>query len=105
MCWQAGAVLPGHRHAVDAEILGQPVPRALARRAAGLPPERVWWLWTRAEARAKVLDVPILVWISRVDWLADAAHPSGGAYDETAVLTRHLDDLVVSHAVRPSARR
>lgn len=82
-------------------MLAQPVPSALGRRAPGVAADRFWWLWTRAEARAKVLDVPIVVWLSRVEWTADAGGPAGGATDGEApfVLSYRLDDLVVSHAV------
>lgn len=69
LCWAPTGLAPGDRYAVDAELADQPVPRALGR---GLTPERFWWLWTRAEARAKLADVPIAMWLRTVDWRADA---------------------------------
>lgn len=95
LCWAPDSVLEGCAYAVDAEIAEQPVPRALARRS-GLVGREFWRLWTRAEARAKVRDVPIIVWIDRVEWTADADLPDGPRVE---VDTVEIGDLVVSYAV------
>jgi hypothetical protein len=56
---------PGVRFAVDAEIADQPVPPALARRFGIDRPETFWPRWTAVEVACKVLDVPIMVWLSQ----------------------------------------
>jgi hypothetical protein len=43
----------------------QPVPPALARRFGLDRPELFWPRWTAVEVACKLLDVPILVWLSR----------------------------------------
>lgn len=51
--------------AIDAELSGRPVPPALAA-ATGIHRSADFWpAWTRAECAAKLLDVPILVWVRR----------------------------------------
>ena len=55
---------PGLRLAVDAEIANQPVPPALGRRFGIDRPEVFWPRWTTVEVACKLLDVPILVWLS-----------------------------------------
>lgn len=70
LCWRPSGPA-GHIQAIDAEIVGQPVPLALARRAATEDPNVFWPLWTRAEVRAKLHGIPIVHWIRKVDWLAD----------------------------------
>ncbi|EWT01147.1 hypothetical protein N865_11510 [Intrasporangium oryzae NRRL B-24470] len=95
LCWAPGPLLGGCVYAVDAEIAEQPVPRALGRRS-GLLGREFWRLWTRAEARAKVRDVPIIVWIDTVAWTADADLPDGPRVE---VFTVEAGDLVVSYAV------
>lgn len=52
------------RFAIDAELAGRPVPPALARRANTADPETFWTRWTACEATAKVLDLPVLSWLS-----------------------------------------
>lgn len=113
LCWVPTELAPGTRYAVDAELADQPVPRALGR---GLTPERFWWLWTRAEARAKLADVPIAVWLRTVDWRADGdvdadedvgidADPDAGvdvpAVAAATLYTTRTADLVVTYAVAP----
>ncbi len=56
---------PGLRIAVDAEIADQPVPPALACRFGIDRPELFWPRWTTVEVACKVLDVPIMVWLSQ----------------------------------------
>lgn len=99
LCWAPAAALDSMTYAVDAEIADRGVPVALGRRTGITRPDVFWPLWTRAEARAKVRDVPILVWIGAVDWTHDGDLP--GAHEVASVLTRRVDDLVVSHAVLP----
>jgi len=52
------------RWAVDAEIGTQAVPRALADRTGVRQPERFWPRWTAIEVTAKLLDVPIVMWLA-----------------------------------------
>jgi hypothetical protein len=52
------------RWAVDAEIGSQPVPDALAARTGVCDPARFWPRWTAIEATAKLLDVPVIVWLA-----------------------------------------
>ena len=56
----------GVRLAVDAEIADQPVPPALARRFGIDRPEAFWPRWTAVEVACKLLDVPIMVWLSEI---------------------------------------
>ncbi|MDN5766692.1 MAG: hypothetical protein L0H96_06525 [Humibacillus sp.] len=70
LCWRPSGSTGLHL-AIDAEITGQPVPRALARRAATDDPLEFWPLWTRAEVRAKLHGIPIIHWLGLVDWSAD----------------------------------
>jgi len=55
----------GVRAAVDAEIAGQPVPASLARRFGIDRPEVFWPRWTAVEVACKLLDVPVVVWLSQ----------------------------------------
>ena len=64
---------PGLRVAVDAEIADQPVPPALARRFGIDRPELFWPRWTAVEVACKLLDVPILVWLSQRGLRVDPA--------------------------------
>lgn len=54
----------GTRWAVDAEIADQPVPRVLAKRTGIHQPAAFWPAWTAAEIAAKILDVPMVMWLS-----------------------------------------
>lgn len=71
MCWRPGT--PG-RHAVDAELVDQPVPEHLGRQWArlGRPGGSFWHAWTRAEALAKVTGTPLLTWLRTAGLDADA---------------------------------
>lgn len=100
LCWAPSVALAGSRYAADAELLAQAVPRALGRRSGVSDPTQFWRLWTRAEARAKLRDVPILEWIATVDWTHDAdrrdeSHPGAGMVEVVTVVG---DGLVVSYA-------
>jgi hypothetical protein len=55
----------GVRAAVDAEIAGQPVPASLARRFGIDRPDGFWPRWTAVEVACKLLDVPVVVWLSQ----------------------------------------
>jgi hypothetical protein len=141
LCWDPGDLLAGTACAVDAEIVSGPLPRAVvasarrrgragpATQAAGrhadvMPTadgasERLWGLWTRAEVRAKLRDVPILAWIDVVDWAADEdASPSllrrlrvgvstrsVEPEAEVEILTRRLGEVVVTYGMARIARR
>ncbi|MEO7000116.1 MAG: hypothetical protein ABI112_18725 [Terracoccus sp.] len=70
LCWRPSGPA-GLVRAIDAEIVGQPVPRALARRAATDDPNVFWPLWTRAEVRAKLNGIPVVRWLRLVNWPAD----------------------------------
>lgn len=101
LCWtplEAGAC----RAAVDAERLDRPPPRALAARVGHVTDERFWWLWTRAEARAKVRDIPILDWLRRVDWTQDGdldpGTHAGADAGAVHVLSVAVEDLMISYA-------
>ena len=59
------------RIAVDAEVADQPVPRALARRFGINRPEAFWPRWTAVEVACKLLDVPIMVWLSEIGLRVD----------------------------------
>jgi len=52
------------RWAVDAEIGTQPVPHALADRTGVRQPEQFWPRWTAIEVTAKLLDVPVVMWLA-----------------------------------------
>lgn len=91
VCWQTRAASA----AVDAEQWTATVPEPLARRWP-LPQTEFWTAWTRAEVHAKLLDTPILTWLSRVGL---------GGPDVAGVrtMTHHLDDLVVTVGYLESA--
>ena len=55
---------PGIARAIDAEPAGAAVSARLARRAGGDDPATFWPLWTRAEAVAKLLGLPVLSWLA-----------------------------------------
>jgi len=50
--------------AIDVEPARAPVSTRLSRRAGSDDPIVVWPLWTRAEVAAKLLDLPVLSWLS-----------------------------------------
>jgi hypothetical protein len=63
LVWRTPQALHGMATAVDAELLGQPVPPTLALRFPDLPRPEFWSQWTQAEVTAKLLDTPILLWL------------------------------------------
>ncbi|MDF8262940.1 hypothetical protein [Luteipulveratus flavus] len=88
----------GCRLAVDAELAAQRVPGAVVRRARltePVEPQDFWARWTRAEVLAKLLDVPILLWVREHGLLV----PDLGA-EAVAWRTYAWEDLVVTFAVR-----
>lgn len=101
LCWRPDAP-DGVRYAVDAEIAGQPVPAALGRRLTPGVAGAAWTRWTRAEVCAKLLDVPILVWVTQHGW-PDAAAVAHGART-VQLLTDEVDGLVVSFGVLSATR-
>jgi hypothetical protein len=82
---------PGVQVAVDAEIADQSVPRALARRFGTDRPDMFWPQWTAVEVACKVLDVPIMVWLS--------VRGLQGDPDRVLTATFVAGDLVVSVGV------
>lgn len=93
VCWQPG---PGEtvRHAVDAEWEDQALPPALARRMPDAAARDPWGAWTRAEVCAKLLDVPILVWVTTRDWPAEGEALVDGR--RLHLSTHRVGGLVVS---------
>jgi hypothetical protein len=57
-----GAVPPGRRLVIDAELAGAEVPPALGRRFGTVG---FWTRWTRAECLCKLADLPMHVWWRR----------------------------------------
>ena len=100
LCWRPPAppTPTGLVRAIDAELAGQTVPRALARRATTDDPDVFWPLWTRAEVRAKLHGIPIAAWLKRVDWAAD--DDLGPVAGVVTVITVVADGAVVSYGVR-----
>lgn len=95
LCWRPSGT-GGLHLAIDAELVGQPVPRALARRAATDDPLEFWPLWTRAEVRAKLHGIPIIRWLGSVDWQADG--DLGSPLDVVTVVGA---SVVLSYGVMP----
>lgn len=98
---------PGHpdlRWAIDAELADQPVPPALARRCGCADPALFWPCWTRAEVSAKLLDIPILVWVRRYGLAPDAGDGAGRGpdYGVLALRTSGHEGLVVTYGARLS---
>jgi hypothetical protein len=52
--------------AIDAELLAQPVPPALARRTGVTDPALFWPQWTMLETVCKLLDEPVLLRLRRL---------------------------------------
>lgn len=94
LCWQPTGS-PGLSFAIDAELERQPVPPALAHRCAIGDPEVFWPLWTRAETRAKLHGIPILVWLRTHAWLTESA--DGRTIETGPVVTTVRDGVVVSY--------
>lgn len=93
VCWRPRSGDPARRHAVDAELVSAAPPERLYRRwLEGGPPRpgaaAFWAAWTRAEALAKLADVPIAVWLRRHG--LDAPTPRG-----VRVGHRRLGDALV----------
>ena len=90
------------RWAVDAEIGTQAVPRALADRTGVRQPERFWPRWTAIEVTAKLLDVPIVMWLAEHGLSARAAAGHG-----VVLRTVRRADLVITVGGRltPAAAR
>jgi len=79
--------------AVDAELAHQPVPRSLGRRFGTADPFDFWRLWTTNEVAAKLLDVPILLWLARYGLRTHVP--------EVTTRTLVIDDVVVACGWRP----
>ncbi|MBB2985449.1 hypothetical protein [Terracoccus luteus] len=115
LCWQPVGRAP-RMYAVDAEPLRAAVPPALQRRTGSIAPQVFWAAWTRAEVRAKLRGIPIITFVTTVDWVADGdvapgdLAPGGGGVEAgtVAVVTTTLDDgagpLVISYGVLDPAR-
>jgi hypothetical protein len=81
--------------AVDAEIAAQRVPTALAERTGVGDPAVFWPRWTAVEVAAKLLDVPVVM------WLAEHGLSARVAADHDVVLrTVHHADLVITVGCR-----
>lgn len=92
-CWRGAAPA-----AIDIERAACDVPDALAARfPLHATPTSFWPAWTRAEALAKLTDVPILVWLSTRG--LDAPTPAG-----VGVRRLDVDGLVVTLAERQTAQ-
>lgn len=94
LCWQPTGS-PGLSFAIDAEIEQQPVPPALAHRCAVGDPAVFWPLWTRAETRAKLNGIPILVWLRTHAWLTESDDDRTNQI--APVVTTVRDGVVVSY--------
>jgi hypothetical protein len=79
------------RWAVDAEIAAQPVPPTLAARTGVVEPAEFWPRWTAVEVAAKLLDVPVIMWLAEHGLCADAA-----ADDGVVLRTAYRADLVIT---------
>lgn len=79
---------------MDAERAAQPVPSALSRRLDAGDPVAAWGAWTRAEVCSKLLDVPVLVWLTGAGWPAAGVAVHGGRTVEVA--TVRCGDVVCS---------
>lgn len=94
LCWQPTGS-PRLSFAIDAELEQQPVPPALAHRCGIGDPEVFWPLWTRAETRAKLHGIPILVWLRTHAWLTES--DDDRTSQTGAVVTTVRDGVVVSY--------
>jgi hypothetical protein len=93
ICWHRQAP-DGWRLAVDAERASQPVPPSLGNRVATTSPSDFWPAWTRTEVVCKLLDVPVLVWLT-----LHGLHSEPPAVQLHTVVT--ADGLVVTVGARP----
>ena len=83
--------------AVDAELAHQPVPSSLGRRFGAADPLEFWRLWTTNEVAAKLLDVPILLWLARYGLRTQVPGVS--------TRTLEIDDVVISCGWCPAETR
>ncbi|AKU18817.1 hypothetical protein VV02_10615 [Luteipulveratus mongoliensis] len=84
----------GFRLAIDAELVAQRVPPAVVRRARltePVEPVDFWRRWTQAEVLAKLLDVPILLWVRTHRLVAPTELDAS-----VALRTVLYDDLVIT---------
>lgn len=88
--------------AVDAEIVA-PVRASLARRFGVHDPVEFAKAWTRAEALAKLADVPIITWLSRHGLGVPAAVVEDAAQGRVAWRTDVAEDVVTTRAVAVNA--
>lgn len=95
------AALPSLRGwAVDAEIASQRVPVALAERTGVGDPDVFWPRWTAVEVAAKLLDIPVVM------WLAEHGLSARVAADQGVVLrTVRRAELVITVGCRLDHRR
>jgi hypothetical protein len=85
--------------AVDAEIAAQLVPVSLAERTGVGDPDVFWPRWTAVEVAAKLLDVPVVM------WLAEHGLSARVAADHGVVLrTVHHAELVITVGCRLDRR-
>lgn len=93
ICWHRPEPY-GWRLAVDAELTTQPVPPSLDNRVATDSPSQFWRAWTRTEVVCKLLDVPVLVWLTR-----HGLHTEPPSVHLRTLIT--ADGLVVTVGARP----
>jgi hypothetical protein len=75
--WRPPCLSQDVRWAIDAEIADQPVPAALAARTGVSDPAGFWPAWTAAEVTAKLLDVPMVMWLAAYGLSVPAAADRG----------------------------
>ena len=91
----------GFRLAIDAELIAQRIPPSVVRRARltePVEPLDFWRRWTQAEVLAKLLDVPILMWVRQHG--LDVPDLVG---ESIALRTVVHDDLVLTYGLRAAA--
>lgn len=76
VCWTPSVA--DIRVAVDAEVAGQTVPGLLARRWRCSEPDLFWKLWTATEVASKLVNIPILAWISTTQPIRTSPCPVAG---------------------------
>jgi len=86
--------------AVDAEIAAQLVPVALAERTGVGDPDVFWPRWTAVEVAAKLLDVPVVMWLAEHGLSARVATGHG-----VVGRTVHHAELVITVGCRLDRRR
>lgn len=87
------------RAAVDAELVAQPVPGKVAKRARSTDPAVVWPRWTQCEVTAKLLDLQVLSWL---EW--PGLIVPGKFARQVRIERVRVDDVLVCCGLRITAR-